>query len=417
MIAPTSSKAFLESCGSTGPMGLGVEEPGVPGTSWRVFDRPFVVAGRDPGADLPLREPAVSRRHAYFQRVEGRTFCVDLRSRTGTRWGDEPGLWGWVAPGPGVGVGAFRIRPMPGGADPGEPGDPLPIARSSGSAPLAEATLEFLGPAIGPSSWRLSRTLVLLGGSPACKVRLRGEGVAEIHASLVRTRGGVWVVDLLGPGGVLLNGSRARFARLEDGDVLGIGPHEIRVRCGPSALPDRARPPEPRAAPDGLAPADAGDPSRQSLTTALRSLAAVHRGQTAMILEELAAIRRLTEEQGALHAEIAGRGRAAIGPPTLRLVSGDAVARPGAATPGPTLALPTPAGDPAWEPRPPSAPAGPRQPPPPTSGPTGPGPTGPPATRDDPDFHARIVERLAAVRDERRGRWQKLLTTLLGKGG
>src|SRR4051812_22192252 len=96
---------FVSACGSAGPLLLGVEEPGTPGVSWRVFGQPFLVVGRAPGADLFLNDPAVSRRHAYLQLIAGRLFCVDLLSRTGTRWGDETGLWGWVQPDPGIRIG------------------------------------------------------------------------------------------------------------------------------------------------------------------------------------------------------------------------------------------------------------------------------------------------------------------------
>jgi hypothetical protein len=174
---------FLSECGSAAPLVLGVEEPGTAGVSWRVFDQPFLVVGRDPGADLFLKDVEVSRRHAYLQLIAGSLFCVDLQSRTGTRWGDEPGLWGWARRDPGVRIGPFRLWPRaeePAGPPSPEVGGkslPVPVSRSFEQPELPEVTLQILDASAGPA-WRVSRTLVLVGSSQACKVRLIGGGVA-----------------------------------------------------------------------------------------------------------------------------------------------------------------------------------------------------------------------------------------------
>jgi hypothetical protein len=76
---------FQTACGATGPLRVSVEAPGRQPLH-RVFSRPFLLLGRSDHADLRLSDPAVSRQHAYLQLVEGRAFCVDLHSRTGTRW-------------------------------------------------------------------------------------------------------------------------------------------------------------------------------------------------------------------------------------------------------------------------------------------------------------------------------------------
>jgi len=54
------------------------------GRAVRELDRALVVIGRDPGCDLVIEDPTVSRRHVLVQ-VEGRVKITDLRSTAGTR--------------------------------------------------------------------------------------------------------------------------------------------------------------------------------------------------------------------------------------------------------------------------------------------------------------------------------------------
>jgi len=128
--------------------------------------------GRDPGAGLPLRDPAVSRRHAQISwRERDEAFLLeDLGSRTGTRVGPaalgEPlllGDAGSFALGPTCPVSYERVAPrvlrlhVPGGFDRGlvalvGPG-PLPLGASglSGFAAIGDATVSFLG---GQARWQ-----------------------------------------------------------------------------------------------------------------------------------------------------------------------------------------------------------------------------------------------------------------------
>src|SRR5947209_17610769 len=81
----------------------------------------------------------------------------------------------------------------------------------------------------------MDQTLVLLGKSARCKVRVGGPGVLSFHSSLLRTPGGAWIIDL--GGGTQVNGAPVRFARLEQGDELQIGDLAMRVRFeGPRRL-------------------------------------------------------------------------------------------------------------------------------------------------------------------------------------
>jgi len=106
-----SVELFLEACGATGPLHLGVEDSSRPGGPLRrVLHQPFVVIGRDPTTDLLLASRRVSRRHAYLQLVGGRLFCVDLGSRTGTEWDDGSFDSGWLESTRFIRVGPYVIN-------------------------------------------------------------------------------------------------------------------------------------------------------------------------------------------------------------------------------------------------------------------------------------------------------------------
>lgn len=113
--------------------------------------------------------------------------------------------------------------------EPVELGDAL-NARSLDDSPLPAVVLEFPHQANRPS-WKLSRVLTLLGRTPECRLRFLDPEISKFHCSLLRTPSGVWVIDLLSRTGIRLNGILVRWALLENGDQLQIGPHLIQVRC------------------------------------------------------------------------------------------------------------------------------------------------------------------------------------------
>jgi hypothetical protein len=91
-----SLEQFLSACGSPEPLRVCVGERDQPLTNTWTFRQPFLVIGRRPDSDLLLDHWQVSRRHAYLQLIEGRYFCVDLGSRTGTHGGDASERFGWL---------------------------------------------------------------------------------------------------------------------------------------------------------------------------------------------------------------------------------------------------------------------------------------------------------------------------------
>ena len=357
-------KSFLEACGLSGPLKVRLEGPEPLGGLLLEFRRPFVVVGRDDRVELPIDSPEVSRRHAYFQVVDGRVFCVDLGSRTGVRWADGARDVGWVDRDQGVEVGPVRLHFECQGDEQGSAGQggQLPISRSFEGSTLPDARLEFLGAESDREPWQVSRALVLIGRSPTCRVRLLGPEIARFHAALVRTPLGIWVVDLLGRReGLRVGGVATRSARLEDGDEIEMGEHRIRIRIGRAAQPsgrsELARRPRGQAGPPAPArvvrssgpgtevgavarglddPRGSLDPITERLldqfdrmhqqTTeqfrqAILMMFRMHQDQMESIRDELSRLDRLEEDLKALQA---GSGRVDRPRAQLRLVSGEA---------------------------------------------------------------------------------------------
>src|SRR5207253_7269996 len=105
---------FRRACGLSRPLSLECEVFGEPdvGPTQHEFDAPFVLIGRDSRSDLVLNHPQISRRHAFFQAIAGRVFCVDLESRTNLYWEGEsdPRTRGWLGHGRRLAVGPYRLR-------------------------------------------------------------------------------------------------------------------------------------------------------------------------------------------------------------------------------------------------------------------------------------------------------------------
>ena len=225
---------FLEACGLDRRLRLDLDGPG--GPERRSLDQPFAVIGRNAGADLTLSDRRVSRRHAYLQAIAGEVFCVDLGSRSGVCWGRRLGRSGWIDREQGVVINPFRIRQAKAGRTTGgsggsdRPHDPL-AKQSEDLGHLGSVVLEFSHEAAEPSSWRMNRLLTLVGRSPQCQVRLIAPGISPFHCSLVSTPTGVWAVDLLGRGGIVVNGASVRSRQIDDGDEMRIGSVSIRFRC------------------------------------------------------------------------------------------------------------------------------------------------------------------------------------------
>jgi pSer/pThr/pTyr-binding forkhead associated (FHA) protein len=428
---------FLSACGSPEPLRVGVgQRDQLLSDTW-TFRQPFLVIGRRPDSDLPLDHWQVSRRHAYLQLIEGRYFCVDLGSRTGTHGGDASERFGWLERGRAIEIGPFTVRPE------------WPEQARSEAPPMPVVTWELPGRAIGQSLWRMDRHLALIGRSPACRIRIVQPDVSKFHCGLVLTPMGVWAVDLLGQNGIFVNDEPVRFARLEEGDVLRVGSHLLRprynaeppplappgpippgstggelatyvpspgaIRAGEPAAPMLTRPIPSWSStareiagfgegPTGIADPTVGalvhqfglmqqqmfDQFHQTMMMMFEGFAALHREQASGLHEEFDQVRKLSEEIESLRRE------------TARLA--DQASRPAPLRPRPTNGHSPPVRSTGQE-----GPASLRPP----------DPTIKRATMPEPDpnvdIHSQLLLRLSTIQSERQTRWQKILGMMSSK--
>lgn len=227
------SHPFSTSCAAIAPLELMVSGPGWEDDARRLFEQPFVLIGRDARSCLRLEDDAVSRRHAYLQPIGERVFCVDLGSRSGTRWAGESRPAGWLRPKQVIEIGPFTLELANTAWTNG-----LPLEESiEAGNPLLDRindqpNLPRFNIAVGNevrTQFRMNRELVLVGTSQDCRVRLRDAGISRHHCSLLKTPEGIWVVDLLSATGTRLNGEPIRWARMNEGDLLRVGPYLLRL--------------------------------------------------------------------------------------------------------------------------------------------------------------------------------------------
>jgi pSer/pThr/pTyr-binding forkhead associated (FHA) protein len=237
-----SLDAFLDTCGGRQPLALDVAPPDGGTPERKVLHQPFALVGRFEASDVCLSDPAVSRRHALVQMIAGRTFCLDLGSRTGTHWQTAAEGRGWVSRQSPLQVGPYRVSV---GDDP-QASDPRmdrwdPWASGSiDRYDLPVATLHVLHDGSTVCQWKMNRVLAVVGNADLCKVRLRGPGVAKLHCSLVATPLGLWVIDLHRMGGIHVNRTPVNHALLEHDDCLQVGCYTIHVNYGTALAPVKA---------------------------------------------------------------------------------------------------------------------------------------------------------------------------------
>jgi serine/threonine protein kinase len=87
---------------------------------------------------------------------------------------------------------------------------------------------KFVGPAT-----------IVVGRSTGCEVSIDDSRVSRRHCSLRIEHDGVFLSDLGSANGTLVNGRRCGNARLAEGDLIGVGSTELRVKLAASGSTDR----------------------------------------------------------------------------------------------------------------------------------------------------------------------------------
>jgi pSer/pThr/pTyr-binding forkhead associated (FHA) protein len=334
---------FAAACGAVSSLDLVIEKDTGEVVTRGAVEQPCAMIGRDPYCEIVLADKSVSARHAFLQVVGGRVFVVDLDSRSGTRWDDLPRPDGWLTPDTPVQLGPFRIHVTAPVSD--TPAIVGPTYHPLHAGPLPKGyprvAVEFRNGKVAQGCWDINRTLTLVGRARACKINLASDEVSLFHAYFLLTPDGVWVVDLYGRGGVLVNDEPVRFRRLDHGDEVRIAKFILGISYAEGAT--NTRRPEPITAPLATANPDvtSGFPDRltgplsappvtlipadddtqatrfsavqsqlferfqQSMLMMMKLFGQAHREQIAAMEREMAKLAALTEELQKLQAPAA----------------------------------------------------------------------------------------------------------------
>jgi pSer/pThr/pTyr-binding forkhead associated (FHA) protein len=409
-----SAEAFQRACAFPQPLILTVTGPGTTPSQRHVLDRPYALIGREDGSCIQLKDPGVSRRHAYFQILAGRLFCFDMDSRTKIYWEDGPRLAGWVDFGAAVRIGPFSIRfesapPEGAQANQKDAANPLEVPLSDPHE-LPQAGVEITESGEPRALLRLDRRLSLVGHGAAARIRFRDPCLSRYHCAIALTPSGIWAVDLLSIFSTRLNGETIRAAPLQNGDVLQIAGHELRFRIAernqtglvqrsnstppPSdfALETTASVPayalQPLIKEFSLMHQQMMDQFQQTIMMFAKMFTKMHHDQQEMIQQEFDHLREITKEL----AELRGQ---AIANNTPREAPSAAKTKAPSETPA-KAAMP--------------APASPKVAPKKTE------PSVPPEKVVPADsVHSWVADRIANLEREQQSTWQKVLGFVMGK--
>lgn len=222
----------------TGPDGSTVE------TS---LSRPCAVVGRGEDAHIPLADETVSFRHAYLQAIGNRLLCIDLFGPNTVRY-DDAAEHQWISACRSFQVGAYRFRLQDDGwekAD-GSVRSPLDCKTRDGDSSeygvMPDVELRLLNEGLEHIAWPINRVVTLVGRDERCRVKCVDETVSRVHCSLLLLPTGLWIVDLLGKGGTIVDGTPTAMTLLRDGSTLQVGRYRMQVRylTPPAALPPPA---------------------------------------------------------------------------------------------------------------------------------------------------------------------------------
>ncbi len=232
----TDPLRFADACGAWAPLDLRIQLGNGTLLAEGTLDAPNAILGSTLECDVTLTAPEVSPRHAVLQMIGGRVVAADLGSATGLFGPNGRVSYTWVDSESHVGIGPFYLSLCGSGVDSVDaPGNPLVPETALGTV-LPTVIVRFLKGKAGRAEWVVNRLMTFVGRSEACKLGLTAEDVADFHCYFLLTPRGLWVVDLLAPGGIKVNGEPVRFCLVDEHDVLEVG----RFRLGfayPYGLP------------------------------------------------------------------------------------------------------------------------------------------------------------------------------------
>ena len=195
-------------------------------------DSPYCVIGRARDCEVVLNDEKCAFRHGYLQVIGGRLAYVDLYSPTGTQW-DGPPFHGWVSAAHRIQIGSSWIQLFDDGWTDDELTPPLDFRPRNEQRPdygiLPQVDLELLTAPARGSKWPINRIITLVGRDPRCRISCADENISKVHCAFILLPTGLWVVDLLGKGGIKVGGEQVRSCLIAPDVEVDIGPYRLRA--------------------------------------------------------------------------------------------------------------------------------------------------------------------------------------------
>jgi anti-anti-sigma regulatory factor len=240
-------RAMLQyAAGQQTPLRLSVRSPGSIAPTEVELNSPYAILGRGTGVDVPLDGDSVAFRHAYLQVIGNRVCIIDLFSLNGIRWDGKPAA-PWLTPKRRFRIGDHWLQLQGDGwTDDGDLPSPLDFKPRDDQRPefgvLPTVELQLVNTAAKGAVWPINRIITLVGRDERCRIKISDERISKVHCALLLLPTGLWVVDLLGKGGIKLNGYECRCGFVAQGCELQIGDYVVTAR-----YPDAAALPPPPA--------------------------------------------------------------------------------------------------------------------------------------------------------------------------
>ena len=253
------------------------------------INSPFAVIGRGSNCDLVIQEEVVAYRHVCLQVFANRVACLDLLSTNGTHI-DPPGSAPWITSRHRFRVGTHWVH-LEGDQWVADPDVPSPIDFKTREdqrvefGVLPKAELELLNTSAKGRLWPINRVITLIGRDENCRITIPDERISRVHCSLLLLPSGLWVIDLLGKGGIKVNGQPVRCSALPEGSQLQIGEYLVAVHYPELAQTQgltqaaSSLPPPPPAPPQSI-----GKPNVQFLTSQNRIFKVETWGDTLIVI-------------------------------------------------------------------------------------------------------------------------------------
>jgi pSer/pThr/pTyr-binding forkhead associated (FHA) protein len=230
-----SLDSFVEACGGVQSISLSIRRVESRGDDETyTLHQPFVVIGSCPECDLVLPDRSVNYRHFYLQLAGGQWYFTNLARVSRTKAGQGHPASGSLEVGDELKVGYNLIkRVLPSDAEIVQPTEDFQNSDQSGVAvPFTVEVVSRRRGAFEMPPIEFSDPITLIGTSRFCDLVVNDENASRVHASLVSTPKGVFAVDLLGRGGIMVDGREEIWSPIYDGAVLQIGRTSLRICIG-----------------------------------------------------------------------------------------------------------------------------------------------------------------------------------------